>query len=474
MRKVKVAIIGAGSAGLSARREVAKVTDDYLVFDDGPLGTTCARVGCMPSKVLIQIAHDFHRRHQFTSEGIHGGESLHLSQREVMAHVRRLRDRFVQSVVESFESWQDKLICDRVRFISPQVLQVGEEQIEAEAIIVATGSESIIPQSWLDFQHRFLTSESIFEQQDFPQSLCVIGLGVIGIELGQALSRLGVNIEAVTLGKSIGGLTDPQIQDYALKIFRQEFSINTHGVKQLRSEPDRLEVVTDTGIIRAEQALVSIGRRPRFKGLGLNKLGLKIDENDRFDLEPGTFQVKGESIFVVGDVNGQRPVLHEASDEGRIAGYNAVRLGQSSECFQRRTALTIVFCEPQIALVGQTYQELTQNEIDFVTGKVCFEGYGRAIVKLEEVGLVHIYAERDSGRILGAELFCPDAEHLAHQLAWVISLKLSVAQVLALPFYHPVMEEGLRTALRDAADQINTQHPPLEMLRCQETIVLRG
>jgi dihydrolipoamide dehydrogenase len=109
-----------GFGGLSARREVAKVTDDYLVFDDGPLGTTCARVGCMSSKVLIQIAYDFYRRHQFTSEGIHGGESLHLSQREVMAHVRRLRDRFVQSVVESCESWQDKLIGERARFVSPQ------------------------------------------------------------------------------------------------------------------------------------------------------------------------------------------------------------------------------------------------------------------------------------------------------------------------------------------------------------------
>ena len=474
MKKVKVAIIGAGSAGLSARKEVAKVTDNYVVIDHGPLGTTCARVGCMPSKVLIQVSHDFHRRHKFESEGIHGGESLQVSQREVMAHVRRLRDRFVQSVVGSFESWQDKLICDRARFVSPQVLQVGEEQVEAEAIIVATGSESIVPQSWSDFEHRFVTSESIFEQKEFPKSFCVIGLGVIGIELGQALSRLGVNVEAVTLGKSIGGLSDPQIQDYALKIFRREFSIDTHGVKNIQEKQNQLWVETDTGIIRAKQALVSMGRRPQLAGLGLDKLGLKTNDQNQPYLESGTFQVKKEPIFIAGDVNGQRPVLHEASDEGRIAGYNAVRLGQGSECFQRRVALTIVFCDPQIALVGQTYQQLTQNEIDFVTGRVCFEGYGRAIVKLEEVGLVHIYAERDSGRILGAELFCPDAEHLAHQLAWVISLKLSVAQVLALPFYHPVMEEGLRTALRDAASQIKTQHPPLEVLRCEETIVLRG
>lgn len=474
MRKVKVAIIGAGTAGLSARKEVAKVTDNYLVIDNGPLGTTCARVGCMPSKVLIQVANDFHRRHQFELEGIYGADSLQLRQRQVLAHVRRLRDRFVQSVVESFESWQDKLVCQQARFVNSHTLQVGEEQVEAEAIIVATGSESIVPKSWASFQHRFLTSESIFEQKEFPQSLCVIGLGVVGIELGQALGRLGVNVEAVTRSKSIGGLSDPQIQDYAFKIFHREFSINTCGVQNFREEQNQLWVETDTGTIRAEQALISVGRRPQLEGLGLDQLDLKLNEKNQPYLEPGTFQVKEKPIFMVGDVNSQRPVLHEAADQGRIAGYNAVRIGKAPECFQRKVPLSIVFCDPQIALVGQTYQELTQNGVNFVTGKMCFEGYGRALVKLEDVGLVHIYAERDRGKILGAELFCPDAEHLAHQLAWVISLNLTVAQVLVLPFYHPVIEEGLRTALRDAAKQINTQLHSLEGLRCEESIVLRG
>jgi dihydrolipoamide dehydrogenase len=428
----------------------------------------------MPSKVLIQVAKDFHRRHQFELEGIHGGDSLRLSRREVLAHVRRLRDRFVQSVVASFEPWKDKLICQRARFISSQVLQVGNEQIEAEAIVVATGSESILPPAWAQFQSRFLTSESIFEQQILPESLCVIGLGVIGLELGQALRRLGVNVEAVTVGKSLGGLSDPHLQDYALKIFRREFSINPHGVNNLREEQNQLWVETDTGTIRTEQALVSIGRRPRLDHLGLEKLGFEFNANQQPDLEPGTFQIKGEPIFLAGDVNDQRPVLHEAADEGRIAGYNAVRLGNSSACFQRRVPLTIVFCDPQIALVGQTYQELSQNQVDFVTGKMSFEGYGRAIIKLEEVGRIHIYAGRDRGQIFGAELFCPDAEHLAHQLAWVISLKLTVAQVLALPFYHPVTEEGLRSALRDAAAQIQVHRSRLEVLRCEESIVLRG
>ena len=105
MKKLDVIIIGAGTAGLSARREVEKKTSNYLVVDDGPLGTTCARVGCMPSKVLIQVANDYHRRHSLAEEGIHGASELSLDGKEVMQHVRKLRDRFVRGVMGGMEEW---------------------------------------------------------------------------------------------------------------------------------------------------------------------------------------------------------------------------------------------------------------------------------------------------------------------------------------------------------------------------------
>jgi dihydrolipoamide dehydrogenase len=106
VKKVKVAILGAGSAGLSARSEVAKVTDSYLVADPGPLGTTCARVGCMPSKVFVQIARDFHRRNSFGRQGIRGAEHLFVDPEAALTHVRQLRDRFVDAVLEDMESWR--------------------------------------------------------------------------------------------------------------------------------------------------------------------------------------------------------------------------------------------------------------------------------------------------------------------------------------------------------------------------------
>ncbi|MBU2532422.1 MAG: FAD-dependent oxidoreductase, partial [Alphaproteobacteria bacterium] len=196
MKQVKVVVLGAGSAGLAARSEVAKLTDDYVVIDRGPIGTTCARTGCMPSKALIQAANDFHRRHEFDEIGIRGSDKLSVDVAAVFGRVRKLRDRFVGSVIEGMKSWQDKLLMAPAKFIDDRTLDVGGERIEAERIIIATGSRPIIPEAWQDYEEFVLDNSSIFDLNEVPASLAVVGLGVIGLELGQALSRLGVDVHA--------------------------------------------------------------------------------------------------------------------------------------------------------------------------------------------------------------------------------------------------------------------------------------
>jgi glutaredoxin len=187
VKKVDVAIIGAGTAGLSARREVEKITNSYVVIDDGPLGTTCARVGCMPSKVLIQVADDFHRRGKLSEEGILGGEKLTVDSKQVMKHVRKLRDRFVRSVLQGHESWRaEHLIRGRATFTSKNTLKVGEETIEAKSIIIGSGSRPIIPPAWQKYKKYLIDTDQFFELEDLPKEIGLVGLGVIGIELGSS------------------------------------------------------------------------------------------------------------------------------------------------------------------------------------------------------------------------------------------------------------------------------------------------
>src|SRR4029453_7377578 len=135
-----------------------------------------------------------------------------------------------------------------------------------------------------------------------------------------------------------------------------------------------------------------------------------------------TLQVKGYPIFIAGDADGDRAVLHEAADDGRIAGFNSVQ--DEPHCFQRRTHLSIVFCEPNVAVVGRSFAELQQQNI--VVGEVSFERQGRAKVMAENTGELRVYGDKQSGCLLGAELAAPGGEHLAHLLAWAIQKQMTV------------------------------------------------
>jgi dihydrolipoamide dehydrogenase len=470
MRTFDVAIIGAGTAGLSARREVARHTDNYVVIDDGPLGTTCARVGCMPSKVLIEVAKTFHRREIFDGVGIRGGDGLSVDGRAVMAHVRKLRDRFVGGVLRGSEEWMaSKLLRGRARFVSPTELVVsgegGEERISARSTVIATGSSPIVPGPWRALQHRLIDTDGFFELSELPESIAMIGLGVIGLELGQALARLGVKINVFTLDKRLGGLSSPKLQDYALELFRSELPIAVTGVDKLEERDGKLIVEAGGEELAVDKAFLAMGRRPNIAGLGLEEIGAAMN-GPMPVFDGGTYRLGDLPIYLPGDANAHRPVLHEAADEGRIAGYNAVR--DKDQCFRRRTALAITFSDPNIASLGSSYEQLVADGIDFVTGEVSYEGQGRAIVKLENKGILQVYAERQSGRLLGAELIAPEGEHLAHLLSWAVAGGLNAQDALSLPFYHPVLEEGVRTALRHAVSQLSLDRRPLETLRCQD------
>lgn len=459
-----VIIIGAGTSGLTARREIEKKTDNYLVVHDGPTGTTCARVGCMPSKVLIQVANDFKRRTQFSEMGIEGQGALSIDGKKVMSHVRSLRDRFVRGVHSGMESWESThLLKGRAEFKDPQTIVVNEKEYKAKKFVLSLGSRPFVVGDWNNYKDHIMTSDHIFEMETLPKSMMVVGLGVIGIELGQALSRLGVKVYGATLNKAIGGLQNPELQDYTADYFESEFEISFEGATPLKTlENGNLEVQFKDKKIEVEKVLMAVGRRPNIDLIGLDKLGYE-SANAKPDFNKKTFRlIKHPHIMLPGDVNADRPILHEAADEGFIVGANA--LSEDPKCFSRRTSLGVTFTDPNIGFVGARYSDLEDGE--FVTGSVSYEGQGRAIVKLKEKGGLRVYVSKKDFKILGAELMAPDGEHLIHLLAWAISLKLTVFEALKMPFYHPVIEEGLRTALRDAASQLD--HKEMELLRCED------
>jgi dihydrolipoyl dehydrogenase len=466
-QKVDVAIIGAGTAGLSAVSEVRKATEDFVLLNGGPAGTTCARVGCMPSKVLIQVANDFHRRHVLTGEGILGSEGLRIDWTKVLVHVRSLRDHFVCGVLKTVEELGDRYIQGYAHFREPTVLDIDGQRIRAKRIVIATGSSPIVLQPWQAMIERILTTDTLFEQKQLPCSLAVIGLGAIGIEMGQALARLGLHITGFDQSHGVAGLTDPQVNGYMRAALQREFPLYTGAAAEVRDEGKTLSVRSHGDTVHVDKVLASLGRRPQVAQLGLKNLGLPLDEQGLPPYNPTTLQVGHLPVFIAGDANGDRPVLHEAADEGRIAGFNSVQ--EQPHCFQRRIRLGIVFSEPQVALVGSSFAELQPQDI--AIGMVHFETQGRATVMAERSGMLRVYGDRETGQLKGAELAAPRGEHLAHLLAWAVQQRLTVFEMLQLPFYHPVIEEGLHTALRDLARQVRKRRSRFELALCDSAAV---
>ncbi len=226
------------------------------------------------------------------------------------------------------------------------------------------------------------------------------------------------------------------------------------------------KIIVKSGEVEKEfDAIFSaMGVVPNLEGLGLENCGLKLNEKGMPKVNPLTLQVENKALYIAGDVNGNRPILHEALDEGFAAGSNSV--SQEVDSFCRRVSLNIVFCEPEIVMVGRSYEKLKRESVDFITGEVDFSDQARAKLEHRNEGLGHVYVSKADGRILGAEMICPDGEHLGHQLAQAIENDLYLADMLRCPFYHPSIEEGLRIALLDAAQQLPQEQRPGKVTLC--------
>jgi len=444
-----VIIIGAGTAGLAALREVKKRTDNFAIINDGPWGTVCARVGCMPSKALIEAAKAFHRRTSFEEFGIHGADCLTPDIAAVLRRVRRLRDDFVASTLSATEALGERAISGRARLLETGRLEVNGRELRARNIIIATGSRPFVPSSWLALDRQILTTDTLFEQKTLPDRVAVIGLGAVGVEMAQALARLGIEVTAFSKSNTIAGLSDPKVNAVAAELLADEFRVHLGRQADLRVADGDMRVRAGTQETAADAVLASLGRSPNIENLGLETLGIQLNERGLPLVDPHTMQIADLPVFMAGDVSGMRPLLHEAADEGHIAGINATHPAPIR--FERRTPLAIVFTDPGIAVVGKKHASLASGTL---AGEVRFERQSRARMAQRNDGILRIYAEPASGRLLGAEMCNPDAEHMAHLLALAIDRSLTVHDMLRMPFYHPVLEEGLRTALRELSKQL--------------------
>ena len=471
-----VVVIGGGTAGMGAFRNARLHTDNVYLIESHVFGTTCARVGCMPSKLLIAAAEARHHALHTDPFGIHlDKNSIVVNGEEVMNRVKSERDRFVGFVVEDVEAWPaDKRIIGEAKFIDEHTIQIDDHtQIQADRIVIATGSRPVILPQWQALGDKVIINDDVFSWDTLPQSVAVFGLGVIGLELGQALSRLGVEVKIFGVGGMLGGISDPVVLAEAKAVFSEELDLHLDAQTEVKLNADgKVEVQWtengESGVYTADYLLAAVGRRPNVDRLGLENLTIQLDARGVPVAHPFTMQTSIPHIFIAGDASNQLPLLHEASDQGKIAGENAGTYPVIHKGL-RRSPIGVVFTNPQIASIGLRYAQVVQRykNMDCVAiGEVSFRNQGRSRVMLVNKGHMRVYAEQGTGLFIGAEIVGPAAEHLAHLLAWAHQQKMTIPQMLDMPFYHPVIEEGLRTALRDVNAKLKLGEVHSECLEC--------
>lgn len=455
-----IIIIGAGTAGQAAYKEAIKHTSNILIVNYGSWDTTCARVGCMPSKVLISVANQLHDAQALNKVGV--TTHLNLDSKKIMLHIQQLRNQFTQAALKDVARWNSAhKISGKAHFVDASTIEVNQKYYQARSFILAVGSTpSFDPQWKQELGQKLITSDEVFELEQLPQSIAVIGSGVIALELAQALQRLGVKTTIFARSRKVGTLTSPILQKMAQELLSQEIEIKFEVLpNQVQNSKDGVQIIYQEDKqerhLVTDYLLVATGRRTLLDTLKLENINTQFADLKNLPVHPETKQLAQYPIFIAGDAHSDTPIQHEAAHEGRSAVLNCLNLEKINK-IKNLIPLGIVFCEPEMAIVGQSFKQLESSKIPFVTGYVSYARQGRAQVLGKKYGALEIYVHTESRRILGAELLMTSAEHLAHLLCWMISEDCTLDQLLEKPFYHPTLEEGLRTALKHARRQLNT------------------
>jgi len=435
-----LAVIGGGAGGLSAARAGVHRGLRTVLISDGALGGDCTFTGCVPSKTLIEAA----------ANGL-GFAEASARMRAVVNQIAATEDAGVlrSEGVEVREGW--------ARFCGTRVLMLDGQPIRAKVMVIATGSRPAVPPiKGLDTV-AFLTNESVFDLDELPKSIAILGGGAIGCELAQAFSRFGSQVQIVESDSRLLPREEPEASDVLESVFAAE-GIGVH----LGASVERVEqavpgsgvrlIRSDGSIIAAEALLVAVGRRPATTDLDAEAGGIELDERG-FVQTDGFLATTSTGVYAVGDVTGRLLLTHAADEMGRLAVHNAsVRLGRlRRRAFDTSSIPWVTFCDPEIARVG-----LTEAEAVALGGKVAFvpmSEVDRAIAAMRTEGFVKLITGprpllrgAGGGRLLGATIVAPRAGEMIHEVALAIRTGMFPGRLAQTVHAYPTWSTSLRQA----------------------------
>ncbi|RFU31975.1 hypothetical protein B7463_g4355, partial [Scytalidium lignicola] len=450
-------VIGGGVAGyvaaIKAGQEGMKVT---CIEKRGVLGGTCLNVGCIPSKALLNNSHLYHTiLHDTKNRGIDVGDvTLNL------ANMMKAKDTAVTGLTKGIEFLFKKNNVEYIKgsgsFVDEHNIKIalnegGETTISGKNIIIATGSEATPFPGLEADEKRIVTSTGALSLEKVPESMVVIGGGIIGLEMGSVWSRLGAKVTVVEFLGQIGGPgMDSEVAKQSQKLLKKQgidFKLNTKVVAgDVSGEKIKLEVEAAKGgkneTLEADVVLVAVGRRPYTAGLGLENIGLEVDDRRRLVID-SEYRTKHAHIRVIGDCTFGPMLAHKAEEEAVAAiewikkGYGHVNYG---------VIPSVMYTHPEVAWVGQTEEDLKAAGVKYKTGNFPFSANSRAKTNLDSDGFVKILADAETDRILGIHIIGPNAGEMIAEGALAIEYGASSEDIARTCHAHPTLAEAFKEA----------------------------
>ncbi|RMG58775.1 MAG: mercury(II) reductase [Deltaproteobacteria bacterium] len=450
-RPVRFLIIGGGSAAFSAALKAADLGAEVTIVNSGlPIGGTCVNVGCVPSKTLIRAAESLHRAKNAPFAGIETSGRLAdfpsvIAQKRAL--VEKLRQAKYVDVVSRVSTI--RVLEGEASFVSPRVVAVNGEKIEADRILIATGAKPAVPPIPGLEEAGFLTSESLFELEELPESVVVIGGRYIALECAQMLARFGSRVTVLQRSPRILPTEEPDLTEALAGYLRDEGIEVVTGVAITRVGRDGSNVVVSARVdgeeraFTARQVLLATGRKANTEKLNLDAAGVKTDPRGFVEVDE-TLETSSPGIFAAGDVIGEPLFVYTAAYEGALAAENAVA-GKNE--MRDYTALPwVIFTDPQVAGVGLDLRAAREKGIDADSATLPLTEVPRALAARDTRGFIKLVRDRATDKLVGARILAPEGGELVMEVALAIRHGITRKEIASA--FHPylTLSEGIKLA----------------------------
>lgn len=453
--KYDVVVIGSGPGGYVGAIRAAQLGMKVAIIEKyNTLGGTCLNVGCIPSKALLDSSEHYHNAvERFAEHGIETSE-VKINMKQMIKRKNEVVDQTCKGIDFLMKKNKIDVYQGTGSFVTKNLIAIenvdGRKEIEADKVIIATGSKPITPEMFNYDKVRVITSTEALNIDKVPAKMVIVGGGVIGLELGSVFARLGTSVDVVEYMDRILPTMDTDCGKELMRSLKK-LGINfylSHSVTGVKSGKTSCSVSVqkrdseEKFDIKADYCLVAIGRKPYTDGLNLESIGIQKDEKGRIAVNDH-LETNVPGIYAIGDVVQGAMLAHKAEEEGIFV---AEIISGAKPHIDYNLIPGVVYTWPEVAAVGKTEEELKSAGIPYKSGKFPFKALGRARASMDTEGMVKVLAHKDTDEILGVHMVGPRVADVIMEAVALMEFRASAEDMSRISHPHPTYTEAVKEA----------------------------